>query len=222
MQDKRKKRKTKNTKAKKEEFPGLLPPKVDRFEIRIVGAGGQGIISMGMLLGEAIAIGDGRNVAQSQHYGPEARGGATLADVVISDKEIYFPECLKPDLLVALTPSSYEYYAQHVKPEGLVIADSSAAESPIGPAVTITVPFIETSMDKFNTPIPANMIVLGFLSTYTRIVSKNAIKGAVEDKFGGSKYLKTNLDALEEGFKLGLSYRKKGILPHKHEAALEL
>ena len=81
---------------------------LSRTNIRISGSGGQGIISTGMLLGEAIAIGDGKNVTQSQSYGPEARGGATRADVIVSNGEIYFPECNDLDILLAFT---YEAYA---------------------------------------------------------------------------------------------------------------
>lgn len=182
--------------------------KKHRLEIRISGAGGQGIISTGMLLGEAIAIGDGKNVSQSQSYGPEARGGATRADIIVSDGDIFFPECHKIDLLVAFTSEAYERYAQLMSEDGLVIADESASEIIIGSAKTIKVPFIETARKKFKKEIVANIIALGFLSTYTKIVSKKAIKDAVEDRFEGSKHLSLNLKALEEGFRLGRDYIK--------------
>lgn len=187
----------------------LMPDRVDRFEIRITGAGGQGIISTGMLLGEAIALGDGKNVSQSQAYGPEARGGATRADLVVSDGEIFFPECHKPDLLLAFTNEAYEKHAPLVKPSGLIIADESAVDIAMGSAKTIKVPFIKIAEEKFGHPIVANIIALGFLATYTGIVSPDAIRDAVEDRFGGTRYLEMNLKALEEGFKLGKEYAKK-------------
>ena len=76
---------------------------LSRTNIRVSGSGGQGIISTGMLLGEAIAIGDGKNVTQSQSYGPEARGGSTRADIIVSDGEIYFPECNDLDILLVFS-----------------------------------------------------------------------------------------------------------------------
>ena len=187
----------------------LLPESIDRFEIRISGAGGQGIISTGMLLGEAIAIGDGKNVTQSQAYGPEARGGATRADIIISDDEIYFPECNKLDMLVAFTDVAYEKHSLSVKSNGLIIADESAVEITMGTAKTLKVPFIKSAKEKFGNPIVANIIALGFLSTYTGIVSKDSIMDAVKDKFEGSKYFDINIEALNFGFSLGKKYYKE-------------
>ncbi len=201
--------KSRKTRSRKNGRKKLMPDKVDRFEIRITGAGGQGIISTGMLLGEAIALGDGKNVSQSQAYGPEARGGATRADLVISDGDIFFPECHAPDLLVAFTNEAYEKHAPLVKPDGLIIADESAVDVVMGSAPTVKVPFIEIAEKKFGHPIVANIIALGFIATYTGVVSPNSIRDAVEDRFAGTKYLEMNLKALEEGFKLGKEYAKK-------------
>jgi len=195
--------------GKKNKRTKLLPDRVERFEIRISGAGGQGIISTGMLLGEAIALGDGRNVSQSQAYGPEARGGATRSDLIISDGDIFFPECHEPDLLVAFTTEAYEKHAPLVKTDGLIIADESAVDIVMGNARTVKAPFIKLAEKEFGHPIVANIIALGFLATYTGIVSEKSIREAVEDRFAGTKYFDMNLKALEEGFKLGREYAKK-------------
>jgi len=162
-----------------------------------------------MLLGEAIAIGDGKNVSQSQAYGPEARGGATRADIVLSDKEIFFPECHKLDILVAFTSEAYEKHSLKVDKDGLVIADESAVEIVMGPTKTVKVPFIKLASEKFGNSIVANIIALGFLSTYTGIVSKNSILNAVQDRFDGSPYLDLNIKALKFGFKMGKEYAEK-------------
>ncbi len=191
-------------------FGKMLPDHVRRFEIRISGAGGQGIISTGMLLGEAIAIGDGRNVAQSQSYGPEARGGASRADIIVSDEEIYFPECHNIDLLVAFTKAAYDKYCNQLEEDGLIIADESAFNgAPKNGCRVVVVPFIDTARKKFGKPIVANIIALGFLSTFTGIVSKQSIRDAVEDRFKGTRYLDMNVKALELGFEMGEEYLKK-------------
>jgi len=177
--------------------------KSKRLEVRISGSGGQGIISTGMMLGEAIAIGDGKNVSQSQSYGPEARGGATRADIIISDGEIFFPECHHLNILLAFTAEAYEKYAPLVVQDGTIIADEGAAGVLVGDAKTIKAPFMTTATGQFKKAIVANIIALGFLSTYTEIVSQKAIKEAVEEKFAGSSSLDANLKALDVGFKMG-------------------
>lgn len=194
-------------KAKKDEN---YLQRFERLNIRISGSGGQGIISTGMMLGEAIAIGDGRNVSQSQSYGPEARGGATCADVIVSDGEIYFPECNNLDILLAFTHEAYEKYAIRTKPEGLVIADERAVDVLVGTARTLKVPFLQTAQEKFGRPIVANIMALGFLATYTKIVSLPAVRDVVTGQFDGTAHLQLNLEALESGFKLGTKYAENG------------
>ena len=186
----------------------VAPNKIARLDIRISGAGGQGIISTGMLLGKSIALGDGRNVSQSQSYGPEARGGATRADIIVSDEEIYFPECNNLNVLVAFTPEAYEKYALLAKPDGIIIADESAVDVLVGSAPTLKVPFLKCAQQKFRRPIVANIIALGFLATYAGAVSRHALRDVVRDEFSGSAHAELNIKALEEGFRLGARYAK--------------
>lgn len=91
-------------------------------EIRLSGSGGQGIILMGIILAEA-AIMNGVNAIQSQSYGPEARGGASKAEVIINDGEIDFPKVRKPDILLALTQEAFDKYIVDIKEGGIVILD---------------------------------------------------------------------------------------------------
>ncbi len=196
------------THKKKSETTGFAGDLIDRLNIRVSGSGGQGVISTGMLLGAAIAIGDGRNVSQSQAYGPEARGGAARADIIVSDGEIYFPECNDLDILIAFTPEAYEKFAVRAKPDGLVLADEDAVDVLVGNARTVKVPFLKTAQEKFSRPIVANIVALGFLSTYTKIVSKRALRDIITEQFSGSSHLENNLQALEEGFRLGGKFSK--------------
>ncbi|MCP4714771.1 MAG: 2-oxoacid:ferredoxin oxidoreductase subunit gamma [Deltaproteobacteria bacterium] len=180
-----------------------------RLNIRISGSGGQGVISTAMLLGEAIAIGDGRNVSQSQAYGPEARGGATRADVIISDEEIFFPECNALDILIAFTYEAYEKFARLAKPEGLVIADEGAVDVLVGSSRTIQIPFINSARQLFKRPIVANIIALGFLATYTGIVTRDSLQEVVTEQYDGSPHLELNQQALAEGFRQGEAFKKE-------------
>ena len=191
-------------------FPSKIPVKdcrIDRLDIRISGSGGQGIISTGMILGKAIAVGDGRNVSQSQSYGPEARGGAAFADIIISDGEIYFPGCNDLDLLVAFTGESYEKFARNTKENGIIIADVGAVDVLTGNANTIRIPFIKLAKDTFGMPLTANIICLGFLSAFCGIVSKKSIEDTVIEEFQGSKHLEVNLKALKTGLELGAHFK---------------
>lgn len=89
---------------------------MERYEIRLSGSGGQGLIIAGIILAEAAGIYDGKFVCQTQSYGPEARGGASKAEVVISDEEIDYPKAIKPDLLLAMNQKSCDVYFFDLKP----------------------------------------------------------------------------------------------------------
>lgn len=187
--------------------------KINRINIRISGAGGQGIISTGMLLGEAIAIGDGRNVSQSQSYGPEARGGATRADVIVSDDEIFFPECNDLDILLAFTDEAYGKFAPKAKPDAVILADESAVDVIVGSARTVRVPFLALAEKKYNTPMVANIIAMGFLSAYTNVVTIDSLRAIVSEQYADSAFLEKNMDALDHGFQLGKQYLAKENSP---------
>ncbi|MCD6493481.1 MAG: 2-oxoacid:acceptor oxidoreductase family protein, partial [Archaeoglobaceae archaeon] len=99
--------------------PQLLT--LNRFEIRLAGKGGQGLIKSGLILAEALAA-EGKRVLQLQSYGPEARGGASRSDVIIGDTS--YPGVVSLDVLVALSQEAYDKYLHLVKPNGIVIFDS--------------------------------------------------------------------------------------------------
>ncbi|MCX5798633.1 MAG: 2-oxoacid:acceptor oxidoreductase family protein, partial [Proteobacteria bacterium] len=96
-----------------------------RYDIRLSGSGGQGLILMGIILAEAIGIYDGKYVAQTQSYGPEARGGSSKAEVVVSNEEIDYPKAMKLDLLLAMNQKSCDDYYMDLKPDGILIVDST-------------------------------------------------------------------------------------------------
>src|SRR4030066_2016765 len=95
-----------------------------RFEIRLAGSGGQGLILAGIILAEAAGIYDGKFVCQTQSYGPAARGGASKAEVVISDGEIDYPKAIQPDVLLAMNQKSLDAFSSDLKPGGLLLVDA--------------------------------------------------------------------------------------------------
>jgi len=99
-----------------------------RVEFRLSGSGGQGLLLAGIVLAEA-AIQDGKNAVQTQSYGPEARGGSSKAEVVISDGDIDYPKATAPDFLLALTTDAYRSYGLSMK-KGIIITDSTVKLDP--------------------------------------------------------------------------------------------
>jgi 2-oxoglutarate ferredoxin oxidoreductase subunit gamma len=179
----------------------------DQIGIRLSGSGGQGMILAGVILGEASIL-EGKNVIQTQSYGPEARGGASKSELVISNEEIDYPKPRKIDILLALTQEAYSKYSIDVKPGGLIISDSDwvTNESHIE---SIDVPIIKTASNEFK-PMVANIISLGILVKATGILKEESIIQAVLAKVPkGTEELNTN--ALKRGFEFAEQYlnRKK-------------
>jgi 2-oxoglutarate ferredoxin oxidoreductase subunit gamma len=149
-----------------------------RYEIRLSGSGGQGLILAGIILAEAAGVYDGKYVAQTQSYGPEARGGASKAEVVISDEEIDYPMATRPDLLLAMNQSACDAYYYDLKPEGMLVVDSTFVTStPTTKAVRI--PFTQLARQEFGREVVANIVALGALATLTKVVSPEALETAV-------------------------------------------
>ena len=168
-----------------------------RYEIRLSGSGGQGIILMGIILAEAIGIHGGKSVAQTQSYGPEARGGSSKSEVVVSDEDIDYPKAIKPDLLLAMSQKSCDEYYSDLKEEGTLIVDSTfVTQIPIANAYQI--PFTRIAREKFKREVVANIIALGALTQLTPIVSPKAMEAAVLARVPKGTE-KLNRDALKTG-----------------------
>jgi 2-oxoglutarate ferredoxin oxidoreductase subunit gamma len=169
-----------------------------RKEIRLAGEGGQGMILAGILLAEAAAIYDGKNAIQTQSYGPEARGGASKAEVIISDYEIDFPEVISADVLVAMSQEACDKYASNMHRDGLVIVDEEKVGRVPIPNV-VRIPMTRLAIETTGKSITANVVALGALVGLTKIVSRSAIEQAVKARAPrGTEIL--NQAALDAGF----------------------
>ena len=150
---------------------------IERFEVRLAGAGGQGLILAGLILAEAIAIYDGRNAIHTQSYGPEARGGASRSEVIISDGEIHYPKVISADVLLALSQVACDKYFYGLKPDGFLIVDSEFVErAPSSNAVSIAI--TELAKEASGRAITANIVSLGLIGGLTDIVSREALEQA--------------------------------------------
>lgn len=150
----------------------------DRFELRLSGSGGQGMILGSVIMSEAIGIMDERNVVQTQSYGPEARGGASKADVVISPNEIYYPKAMQLDLLLAMTQESMDKYYQDLKPGGTLVIDNVlVTEVPTEDYYGL--PFSRLAKEQAGHIMVANVIALAAIAEITGLVTREALEKAV-------------------------------------------
>lgn len=150
-----------------------------RKELRLAGEGGQGLITAGIILAEACACHTELNVTQTQSYGPESRGGASRADVIISDEDIDYPEVKSPDVLIVMAQEACDKYVPEVAPGGTIIADSTHITSvPKVNARVIKYPITQKAKE-LGREIVANIVALGLLVGLTHIVPESAVLDAV-------------------------------------------
>jgi len=178
----------------------------DRLEIRLAGSGGQGLILAGMILAEAVGIHEGKFVTQTQSYGPEARGGASKSEVVVSDQEIDYPQAEQPDILLCMNQTAYDTYIFDVKPGGMLIVDSSLVHH-LPTTRLIALPFTKIAREEVGREMMANIVALGALITLAGVVSPKSLEKAVLARVPkGTGEL--NKKALKAGIKVARAYLK--------------
>ena len=149
-----------------------------RVEIRLGGSGGQGLLFAGLVLAEAAGLYDGFEVAMVQSYGPEARGGASKAELIISDQAIDYPLCARVDLLLALNQEAADAYSWDISPQAWVLVDSDlVAHPPTSRAAAL--PFTAVARDKLKKVMVANVVALGAVSELTGLVSRRSLEKAI-------------------------------------------
>jgi 2-oxoglutarate ferredoxin oxidoreductase subunit gamma len=175
---------------------------MSRHEIRFSGFGGQGIITAGYILGKAAALHDGQHVTMAKSYGPESRGGASSAQLIISDQEINYPRLTRPELLVAMSQEAYAKYIGELAPDGLLLIDEDLVElaCPREDIRVQAMPATRIAEGELGRKIVANIVMLGFVAANTDVVSFEAIRQAVLTSIPkGTEDL--NMQALEKGYR---------------------
>jgi 2-oxoglutarate ferredoxin oxidoreductase subunit gamma len=183
--------------------------KHQRHEIRFCGSGGQGIITAALILAEAAGIYDGKYVCQTQSYGPEARGGTCKAEVVISTNEIDYPKARCPSLLLAMNQASCDTYFQDLRPEGLLVVDTTFVKKiPTGRVVAL--PFTQIARQKIGREVVSNMVALGAFGQLYPVVSIKSLQAAVAARAPqGTSDM--NLEALHAGVEAARQFDLKGL-----------
>jgi len=174
-----------------------------RYEIRIAGSGGQGIILAGIMLAEAALL-DGKCVVQSQTYGAAVRGGNSVSEVIISDVEIDYPHALELDILVALTQKACDQNLPDLKEEGILIVDSQLVHRAIWRKVA-SLPFQQIAREA-GEERALNMAALGAIVSFYSEVSRDSLVKVMAKRLPSTK-VTANLLAFDEAIKFTHSLR---------------
>jgi len=150
-----------------------------RQEIRFAGFGGQGIISAGRIAGQGAVIYDGKHSVLTQSYGPEARGGACAAEVVVSDVPVDYPVVSVPDVAVVMSQEAYTTYGYDIRPGGILILDQDLVEHEPRTDVRIMKLPATRIAEGLGRKIVSNVVMLGALAAAVPTVSKDALLKAV-------------------------------------------
>ncbi|MHC4662809.1 MAG: 2-oxoacid:acceptor oxidoreductase family protein [Planctomycetota bacterium] len=170
-------------------------------EVCLAGAGGQGLQLAGMILASAVALHEGRHVIVTSSYGPEARGGASKTELIISEGEIIYPKPTSIDLVLIMSSAAADKYTIGMKDAAVLIADSTfVLEPPRNPCISL--PITRTAVLEFGTPLVSNIISLGTICGITGIVKEESLKKAVAARVP-KRTIDLNMMALAKGVEMG-------------------
>ena len=173
------------------------------MDIKISGFGGQGIIRIGMILGKAAALHDNKSACMTQSFGPEARGGACSAQLVVSETEILYPYLVAPEILIAMSQEAYDKFEPELKDDGILLIEEDLVKPHPARGTIKQYTIAATRIaEKLGNRLYANFVMIGFIVAITKMVPKqaliDAIPGTVPDRL-----LQKNIDAFEQGFAIG-------------------
>ena len=173
-------------------------------EIRFSGFGGQGIVRCGLISGKALSLYDNKYATMTQSFGPEARGSACSSQLVVSEERVLYPYIDVPQILVSMSQEAYEKYEPELQEDGTLIIDKDLVKvkPPREKIKVYAVPSTRFA-ESLGNRIIANLVMLGFFTAVTGIVSPDAMKkalpGLVPDRF-----LDLNIRAFDKGYDYGV------------------
>jgi len=171
-----------------------------RHEVRFSGFGGQGIILSAVILGRAAVMHDNKYAVQTQVYGPEARGGASMSAVIIDDVPILYPKVATPDIYVIMSQEGFEKYGTGANEKAVMLVDSTLVHSR-PKCRCIEIPATREAKQSLGRDIVANIVMLGALVASTQVVSVAALEKAILDSVPkGTEAL--NQKAMKKGIEL--------------------
>ena len=168
-----------------------------RQEIRISGFGGQGVALAGFVLGKALSLSEGLEVVMTQSYGPEARGGASSANLVVADKEINYPLVQDADVLVAFSQEGYSKYRAQTKPGAIVFVEEDLVTISENDQVQ-RIPATRIA-EELGRRIVANMVMLGYLTAVTGLAKRESMEQSIQTTVRENT-VQLNLEAFAAGY----------------------
>jgi 2-oxoglutarate ferredoxin oxidoreductase subunit gamma len=172
---------------------------VVRREIRITGMGGQGVVLSAYVMGHACAVEAGMHASMIQTFGPEARGSACSATLVVSDAEVLYPYIRRPEVLVAMSSEGYEKYADELQDDGALIHERDLVQPRLEPAQRVFAIPSTAIAESLGKRVVQNIVMLGFVAAVIRIVPRDQMRRAVE-AFVPAGTEELNLRAFDAGW----------------------
>ncbi len=172
-----------------------------RKEMRIAGYGGQGVVTLSMLITTAASLAAGKFSVQTDAYGPTARGGACYADVVIDDEEIDYPGIIKPDYLILFSKDAVSSYARSIKPDGIIFTDPTTVKKVPGKVKRYELPVQQIALDEFGKSVFANVIMFSAFLKITDLLPLDAARNIVRESVP-KKAIDVNMKAFDRGIEL--------------------
>jgi len=173
---------------------------MSRFEVRIAGLGGQGIVTAGVMIGRAASVFGGKNVTLAQSYGPESRGGASKVEVIVSDEKINYPKLRKPSLVAIMSQEAYRKNVGDLTGDTIVIIDPDMIQDDQlnHTAKTYRVPATRIA-ERLGKKIVSNMVMVGAIIGLTNMVDTAAVEKAIA-KYTPRGTEQLNITAFKSGY----------------------
>jgi 2-oxoglutarate ferredoxin oxidoreductase subunit gamma len=187
-------------------------------DIRFSGFGGQGIIRCGLIVGKALSLYDQKNATMTQSFGPEARGSACSSQLVVSEDRVLYPYIAAPEILVSMSQEAYDKYEPELQDDGVLIIDTDLVKtkSPREKIKTFSIPSTRFA-EELGNRIIANLVMLGFFTAVTQIVSPDAMKKALPGLVPG-RFLELNIRAFDRGYEYGQKMLKEKKTEKVHKS----
>lgn len=188
-------------------------------EIRFSGYGGQGVIRSGLIVGKACSLFDDKHATLNQAFGPEARGSACSAQVVVSNDRVLYPYITIPDILVSMSQEAYDKFEPELKKGGLLLIDEDLVKpKSVRDKITMYAIPATRMAEQMGNRIFANLVMLGFFTAMSDVVSaeamRKAIPGSVPDRF-----VEKNIEAFDKGYEFGEKLNTTGNKPAPKQKA---
>ena len=190
-------------------------------EIRLAGFGGQGVILSAIVLGKAASIYQGGFATMTQNFGPEARGGACSAQLILSDSPVLYPYVTQPDIMVILSQEAYVRFGSEVKNGGILIVEQDLVRvSDLSKSVQVySIPATRIA-EELGKRMVLNSVMVGFFTSVTHLLQPDAVRKSVADSVPPN-FRELNLKAFERGLEYGIAALTETTNPNDEKLQMQ-